>query len=177
VVFERISSYFRFYHSDVRIKQYVSFRYRNELKIKLQKRIGFMHVDITNPDTRMRQGVDGVENLLLNAAGTSGRNMLLDVSSSNSVPDKDTLSTLKASEFAARLQSGQPGCAAAEATSWTGLFAAGADGATAAAAAAAIPCEEHEGGEHGGLDSVSATTFAVPAICLISDTNLAMNAN
>jgi hypothetical protein len=47
VVFEQISFYFRFDHSDVRIKQYVSFRYRNEWKIKVQKRIGFMHVDIT----------------------------------------------------------------------------------------------------------------------------------
>jgi hypothetical protein len=47
VVFERTSFYFRFVHSDVGIKQYVSFRYRNELKISPQKRIGFMHVDIT----------------------------------------------------------------------------------------------------------------------------------
>jgi hypothetical protein len=48
VVFERISFYFHFDHSDVRIKQYVLFRYRNESKIRPQKRIAFMHVDITN---------------------------------------------------------------------------------------------------------------------------------
>jgi hypothetical protein len=47
VFFERISFYFHFDHSDVWIKQYVSFRYQNELKISPQKRIGFMHVDIT----------------------------------------------------------------------------------------------------------------------------------
>jgi hypothetical protein len=48
VVFELILFYFHFDHSDVRIKQNVSFRYRNELKIRPLKRIGFMHVDITN---------------------------------------------------------------------------------------------------------------------------------
>jgi hypothetical protein len=48
VVFELIIFYFRFDHSDVRTKQYVSFGYRNEWKIKLKKRIGFMHVDITS---------------------------------------------------------------------------------------------------------------------------------
>jgi hypothetical protein len=42
VVFERIF-FFHFDHSDVRIKQIVS-----ELKIMPQKRIGFMHVDITS---------------------------------------------------------------------------------------------------------------------------------
>jgi hypothetical protein len=47
VVFERISFYFHCDHCDVRIKQDVSFRYRNELKIKPKKRIGFVHVDIT----------------------------------------------------------------------------------------------------------------------------------
>jgi hypothetical protein len=50
VVFERIRFYFHFVHSDVRIKQDVSFRYRNELKIRPKKRIGFVHVDITNYD-------------------------------------------------------------------------------------------------------------------------------
>jgi hypothetical protein len=54
VVFEQISFYFPFDHSDVRIKQFVSFRYRNKLKIKLQKQIGFMHVDITNLDTTLK---------------------------------------------------------------------------------------------------------------------------
>jgi hypothetical protein len=49
VVFERISFYFHFIHSDVRIKQDVSFRYQNELKIRPKKRIGFVHVDITLP--------------------------------------------------------------------------------------------------------------------------------
>jgi hypothetical protein len=48
VVFEQISFYFHFDHSDVRIKQDVSFRYRNELKIRPKKRIGLVHVDITN---------------------------------------------------------------------------------------------------------------------------------
>jgi hypothetical protein len=47
VVFERICFYFHFDHSDVRIKQIISFRYRNELKIRPQKQIGFLHVDIT----------------------------------------------------------------------------------------------------------------------------------
>jgi hypothetical protein len=141
----------------------------------------------------------------LNAAGTSGRKTPLDVSTSKSVPARDTLSTLSTAEFAARLQSGQPGCAAAKAASSTGLFAPGA--AADCATAAAVPCEEHEGGEHeggeheggeheggeheggehegveheggehGGLDSVSATTFALPAMCLISDTNSVMKAN
>jgi hypothetical protein len=50
VVFERISFYFHFDHSYVRIKQNVSFLYRNELKIRPSKRFCFMHVDITNPD-------------------------------------------------------------------------------------------------------------------------------
>jgi hypothetical protein len=50
VAFEQISFYFHFVHSDVRIKQDVSFRYRNELKIRPKKRIGFVHVDITNGD-------------------------------------------------------------------------------------------------------------------------------
>jgi hypothetical protein len=50
VVFERISFYFHFDHSNVRIKQYVLFRYQNELKITPQKQIGFMHVDITTTD-------------------------------------------------------------------------------------------------------------------------------
>jgi hypothetical protein len=50
VVFEPIGFYFCFDHSDVRIKQFVSFRYRNEFKIKLQKQIGFMHVDITSQE-------------------------------------------------------------------------------------------------------------------------------
>jgi hypothetical protein len=121
----------------------------------------------------------------LNAAGTSGRKTPLDVSTSNSVPASDTLSTLNAAEFTARLQSGQPGCAAAKAASSSGLLAPGAAADGATAAADAVPCEEHEGGEHeggeheggeheggeheggehGGLDSVSATTFALPAIC------------
>jgi hypothetical protein len=48
-VFERNRSYFAFAQSDVRIKHNVSFRYRNELKISLKKRIGFVHVDITSP--------------------------------------------------------------------------------------------------------------------------------
>jgi hypothetical protein len=48
VFFERICFYFHFNHSDVRIKQIVSFRYRNELKIRPKKRIGFMHLDITS---------------------------------------------------------------------------------------------------------------------------------
>jgi hypothetical protein len=47
VVFEPISFYFHFYHSDVRIKQNVMFRYRNKLKIRPQKQIGFVHVYIT----------------------------------------------------------------------------------------------------------------------------------
>jgi hypothetical protein len=36
-------------HSEERIKRNISFRYRNELKIRSKKRIGFMHVDITKP--------------------------------------------------------------------------------------------------------------------------------
>jgi hypothetical protein len=48
VVFEQSDFYFHFDHSDVRIKQNVSLRYRNDLKIRPQKRIGFMHVDITS---------------------------------------------------------------------------------------------------------------------------------
>jgi hypothetical protein len=54
VVFERISFYFHFVHSDVRIKQDVSFRYRNELKIRPKKRNGFVHVDITTNDQLYR---------------------------------------------------------------------------------------------------------------------------
>jgi hypothetical protein len=53
VVFELISFYFHFVHSDVRIKPDVSFQYRNELKIRPKKRIGFVHVDITNPDLKI----------------------------------------------------------------------------------------------------------------------------
>jgi hypothetical protein len=48
VVFEQISFYFRYNYSDVRIKQNISFRYLNELKIRPQKRIDFMDVDIIN---------------------------------------------------------------------------------------------------------------------------------
>jgi hypothetical protein len=48
VVFERISFFFHFVHSDVRIKQDVLFQYRNELKIRPKKRIGFVHVDINS---------------------------------------------------------------------------------------------------------------------------------
>jgi hypothetical protein len=49
-VIERNESYLAFDHSKERIKQNISFRYRNELKIRPEKRIGFMHVDITNHD-------------------------------------------------------------------------------------------------------------------------------
>jgi hypothetical protein len=49
VVFERICFYFHFNYSDVRIKQIVLFQDWNELKIRLQKRIGFMHIDIICP--------------------------------------------------------------------------------------------------------------------------------
>jgi hypothetical protein len=45
---ERKGSYFAFDHSEERIKRNISFRYRNELKIRSKKLIGFMHVDITN---------------------------------------------------------------------------------------------------------------------------------
>jgi hypothetical protein len=48
VVFERISFYFHFVHSDVRINQNILFRYQNKFKIRSQKRIGFMHVEITS---------------------------------------------------------------------------------------------------------------------------------
>jgi hypothetical protein len=48
VVFEQISFYFHLNHSDVRITQNVSFQFWNKLKIRPQKQIGFMHVDITN---------------------------------------------------------------------------------------------------------------------------------
>jgi hypothetical protein len=54
VVFERISFYFHFVQSDVRIKQDVSFRYRNELKIRPKKQIGFVHVDITSQETKWK---------------------------------------------------------------------------------------------------------------------------
>jgi hypothetical protein len=37
--------------------------------------------------------------------------------------------------------------------------------------------EEGEGVEQGSLNSVSATTFPLPVMCLISDTNSAMKAN
>jgi hypothetical protein len=47
-IFDRNSFYFPFDHSDLRIKLNVSFRYRNKLKIRSQKRIGFMHIDITS---------------------------------------------------------------------------------------------------------------------------------
>jgi hypothetical protein len=36
-----------FDHIKVRIKQIILFQYRNKLKIRSQKRIDFMHVDIT----------------------------------------------------------------------------------------------------------------------------------
>jgi hypothetical protein len=52
VVFERISFCFHFDHSDVRIKQDVSFQYRNEMKIRPKKQIGFVHVDITSRELR-----------------------------------------------------------------------------------------------------------------------------
>jgi hypothetical protein len=55
VVFERICFYFHFAHSDVRIKQIVSFPYRNELKIRPQKQIRFMHVVITIKETLCAQ--------------------------------------------------------------------------------------------------------------------------
>jgi hypothetical protein len=42
--------FFFFVHSDVRIKRNGSFRYRNELKVRSQKWIGFMHVDITSQE-------------------------------------------------------------------------------------------------------------------------------
>jgi hypothetical protein len=45
---ERKGSYFAFDHSEERIKRNISFHYRNELKIRSKKRIGFMHVDITS---------------------------------------------------------------------------------------------------------------------------------
>jgi hypothetical protein len=48
VVFERNSLHFHFNHSDVRIKQNVLFCYQNEMKMRPQKQIGFMHVDITS---------------------------------------------------------------------------------------------------------------------------------
>jgi hypothetical protein len=56
VVFEQISLYFIFDHSDVKIKQNVSFQYRNKLKIRPQKQICFMHVDITSGDKVSENG-------------------------------------------------------------------------------------------------------------------------
>jgi hypothetical protein len=53
VVFEQISFYFHFDHSDVRIKQNVSFQYPNELKIRSKKQIGFVHVNITSAESRL----------------------------------------------------------------------------------------------------------------------------
>jgi hypothetical protein len=50
-IFERNTFYFPFDNSELSIKRFVSFRYRNELKIRPKKRIGFMHVDITSQDT------------------------------------------------------------------------------------------------------------------------------
>jgi hypothetical protein len=47
MVFEQISFYFHFNHSDVRIEHDVSFRSRNKSKIRPKKRIGFVHIDIT----------------------------------------------------------------------------------------------------------------------------------
>jgi uncharacterized protein (DUF924 family) len=44
---ERNGFYFTFDHSEERIKQIISVRYQNELKIRSKKQIGFMHVDIT----------------------------------------------------------------------------------------------------------------------------------
>jgi hypothetical protein len=52
-IFDRNCFYFPFDHSDVGIKPNVSFRYRNELKIRSQKRIGFMYVDITSHDQQL----------------------------------------------------------------------------------------------------------------------------
>jgi hypothetical protein len=49
-VIDQNGSYFAFAHGDVRINPNVSFRYRNELKIRLDKRMGFMHVDITSSE-------------------------------------------------------------------------------------------------------------------------------
>jgi hypothetical protein len=47
---ERNGSYFAFDHSEERIKQNISFRYRNKLKIRPKQRIGLMHVDITTSE-------------------------------------------------------------------------------------------------------------------------------
>jgi hypothetical protein len=52
-IFDRNGFYFPFDHNDVRIKPNVSFRYRNKLKIRSQKRIGFMLVDITNKEWKL----------------------------------------------------------------------------------------------------------------------------
>jgi hypothetical protein len=49
-IFERNTYYFPFYHSELSLTRFVSFRYRNKLKIRPKKKIGFMHVDITSPD-------------------------------------------------------------------------------------------------------------------------------
>jgi hypothetical protein len=49
--FDRNGFNFPFDHSDLRIKPNVLFRYRNELKIRPQRQIGFMHVDITTRET------------------------------------------------------------------------------------------------------------------------------
>jgi hypothetical protein len=45
---ERNGSYLAFDHSKERIKQNIAFRNRNALKIRPEKRIGFMHLDITS---------------------------------------------------------------------------------------------------------------------------------
>jgi hypothetical protein len=45
-IFERNVFYFSFVHNLPWIIDNISFRYRNELKIRYKKRIGFMHIDI-----------------------------------------------------------------------------------------------------------------------------------
>jgi hypothetical protein len=56
VLFGGFRFYFIFDHSDVRIKQNVLFRYQNKLKIRPQKWICFMHVDITSGDKVLENG-------------------------------------------------------------------------------------------------------------------------
>jgi hypothetical protein len=80
------------------------------------------------------------------------------------------------------------GCAVAKAANSTGLLWAATAGAADVAAATDEGVGEEdegvdddggefEGVEPGGLDSVSAMTFATPAMCRISDTNSAIKAN
>jgi hypothetical protein len=134
-----------------------------------------------------------------NCSGTSGLMMPLDVSTHSWQPSISICLTLSAGELTARTQSGQPAFTAANSTNSIGgdwhctAAAEGPDGEeneVVEQEGGEQESEEHEGGEHeggeqegeeqllgGGLEKVSTTTFRLPAMWCISDTNSAIKAS